>query len=180
MRNRLFFFGDYQRTVDNSGYVVRATVPTMAMRNGDFSAVAQRIYDPFTGNVDGTGRVAFANNQIPQERISAITRRLLAFLPEPNFAATLGQNNFVQAQTREKTTDGFDAKVSHTLNERDQMSYRVSYMRPVVFDPGPLRHLRGTRQRRLRRDRHQHQQQHGDQLDPGLQLRQRCSTCAAA
>ena len=136
VRNRLFFFGDYQRTVDNSGYVVRATVPTMAMRNGDFSAVAQRIYDPFTGNVDGTGRVAFANNQIPQERISAITRRLLAFLPEPNFAATLGQNNFVQAQTREKTTDGFDAKVSHTLNERDQMSYRVSYMRPVVFDPG--------------------------------------------
>ena len=136
VRNRLFFFGDYQRTLDNSGYVVRATVPTMAMRNGDFSAVAQRIYDPFTGNVDGTGRVAFANNQIPQERISAITRRLLAFLPEPNFPAPLGQNNFVQAQTREKTTDGFDAKVSHTLNERDQMSYRVSYMRPVVFDPG--------------------------------------------
>ena len=58
--------------------------PTMAMRNGDFSAVAQRIYDPFTGNVDGTGRVAFANNQIPQERISPIARRLLAFIPEPN------------------------------------------------------------------------------------------------
>ena len=42
VRSKLFFFGDYQRTIDNLGYVVRATVPTMAMRNGDFSAVAQR------------------------------------------------------------------------------------------------------------------------------------------
>ena len=58
VRNRVFFFGDYQRTVDNNGYVVRAIVPTMAMRNGDFSAVAQRIYDPTTGNTDGTGPYA--------------------------------------------------------------------------------------------------------------------------
>ena len=46
MRSKLFFFGDYQRTIDNLGYVVRAVVPTLAMRNGDFSAVANGIYDP--------------------------------------------------------------------------------------------------------------------------------------
>ena len=51
MRNKFFFFGDYQRTIDNLGYVVRATIPTMAMRNGDFSAVANGIYDPLTGAV---------------------------------------------------------------------------------------------------------------------------------
>ncbi len=60
VRNKLFFFGDYQRTVDNLGYVVRATIPTLAMRNGDFSAVANGIYDPLTGAVNGTGRTAFA------------------------------------------------------------------------------------------------------------------------
>ena len=136
VRNRLFFFGDYQRTVDNLGYVVRATVPTMAMRNGDFSAVPSRIYDPLTGNPDGTGRTAFANNQIPAERISPIARRLLGFLPEPNLAAPLGQNNYQKAQTREKTTDGFDAKVNFTATQKDQMSARLSFMRPVVFDPG--------------------------------------------
>jgi TonB dependent receptor len=135
--NKVFFFGDYQRTIDNSGYVVRATVPTPAMRSGDFSAVAQRIYDPFTGNLNGTERVPFANNQIPQNRISPIARELMAFIPLPNVAdATLGQQNYVKAQTREKTTDGFDVKINHTLNDRDQMSYRASFMRPVVFDPG--------------------------------------------
>jgi hypothetical protein len=137
VRGKLFFFGDYQRTLDNFGYVVRATLPTMAMRNGDFGAVSQRIYDPLTGDIGGTNRVAFANNQIPQDRISPIARKLLAFLPEPNIpGAPLGQNNYLKAQTREKTTDGFDAKVNYTLNQKDQMSYRISYMRPVVFDPG--------------------------------------------
>jgi Carboxypeptidase regulatory-like domain/TonB dependent receptor len=136
IHNKLFFFGDYQRTIDNNGYVVRATVPTEAMRNGDFSAVSQHIYDPTTGDINGNNRVPFDNNQIPSERISAISKKLLAFIPLPNLAATLGQNNYVKAQTREKTTDGFDVKVSHTMNQKDQMSYRLSFMRPVVFDPG--------------------------------------------
>jgi hypothetical protein len=136
MKNRLFFFGDYQRTIDNAGYVVRTIVPTQAMRNGDFSAVAQHIYDPTTGDASGNNRTPFDNNLILPQRISAIAQQLMKFIPLPNLAAPLGQNNFVQAQTRQKTTDGFDAKVNYTLNDRDQMSARLSFMRPVVFDPG--------------------------------------------
>ncbi len=137
IRNKLFFFGDYQHTLDNAGYVVRATVPTMRMRNGDFGEVNTRIYDPLTGDVSGANRVAFANNQIPQDRISPIARRLLQFIPEPNIpGAPLGQNNYQKAQTREKTTDGFDAKINYTMNQKDSLSYRLSFMRPVVFDPG--------------------------------------------
>ena len=137
VRSKLFFFGDYQRTIDNLGYAVRATVPTVRMRNGDFGEVSTRIYDPLTGDVSGNGRTAFANNQIPQSRISPIARSLLAFIPEPNIpGAALGQNNYQKAQTREKTTDGFDAKVNYSINEKDQASFRVSFMRPVVFDPG--------------------------------------------
>jgi len=136
VKNKFFFFGDYQRTIDNSGYVVRTIVPTVAMRNGDFSAVAQHIYDPTTGDVGGNNRAQFAGNVIPADRISAISRKLLSFVPLPNIDAPLGQNNFAQAQTREKTTDSFDAKLNYTLSARDQMSYRVSFMRPVVFDPG--------------------------------------------
>ena len=137
IKNKLFFFGDYQRTVDNNGYIVRATVPTVLMRQGNFSEFTNGIYDPLTGAINGTGRTAFANNIIPAGRISPVAQRLLALIPLPNIPdARLGQNNFTKAQVREKTTDGFDVKVNHTLNQRDQMSYRVSFMRPVVFDPG--------------------------------------------
>ena len=139
IRNKFFFFGDYQRTLDNFGYVVRATVPTMAMRNGDFSAVTQRIYDPFTGDVGGNNRVPFPGNIVPANRISPIAQKLIGFIPEPNIAgAPLGQNNYQKAQTREKTTDGFDMKFNISAGAKDQLSYRVSFMRPVVYDPGPF------------------------------------------
>jgi hypothetical protein len=136
MKNKLFFFGDYQRTIDNLGYIVRTVVPTVAMRNGDFSAVTQHIYDPTSGNLDGSGRTPFDGNIIPANRISPIAQNLLKFVPLPNIAgAALGQVNFQQAQVRKKTTDGFDTKVNYTMSPKDQVSARLSFMRPVVFDP---------------------------------------------
>ena len=66
-RNKLFFFGDFVRTSDDSGRLTRGHVPEAAFRNGDFSAAPTRIYDPATGNADGSGRTQFANNQIPAE-----------------------------------------------------------------------------------------------------------------
>src|SRR4029450_2438745 len=138
-RNKIFFFGDYQRTIDNNGYVVRAIVPTLAMRQGHSRAVPQRIYDPLTGDVGGNGRVPFPGNIVPANRISPIAQRLIRFIPEPNIAgAPLGQDNYQKAQTREKTTDGFDSKINISAGAKDQISYRVSFMRPVVFDPGPF------------------------------------------
>jgi hypothetical protein len=116
----------------------------MAMRNGDFSAVSSGIYDPATGALNGSGRTAFTNNRIPQNRISPIAQRLLAYIPEPNIAgAPFGQNNFQKAQVREKTTDAFDTKINLTLSEKDQIAYRVSFQRPVVFDPGPYGEVGG-------------------------------------
>jgi hypothetical protein len=136
IHNKLFFFGDYQRTIDNLGYVIRTLVPTLAMRNGDFSAFSQHIYDPLTGDSNGNNRVPFDNNIIPANRISPIAKALIALMPAPNLNAALGQNNFQKAQTRDKTTDGFDTKVTYTAGPKDQMSGRLSFMRPVVFDPG--------------------------------------------
>src|SRR5687767_10181632 len=137
VRNKLFFFGAYQRTVDNNGYIIRATVPTALMRQGNFTEFSNGIYDPTTGAINGTGRTAFNGNIIPATRISPIAQRLLAFIPMPNIeGARVGQANFTRAMVRERTTDGIDAKVNHTLNQRDQLSYRLNFMRPVVFDDG--------------------------------------------
>src|SRR5688572_30600890 len=137
VRNKLFFFGAYQRTVDNSGYIVRATVPTALMRQGNFTEFTNGIYDPTTGAINGTGRTAFAGNVIPANRISPIAQKLIGFIPMPNIAgAPVGQVNFTKPMVRERTTDGIDAKVNHTVNQRDQLSYRFNFMRPVVYDDG--------------------------------------------
>ena len=101
-RNKLFFFGDYVRTNDDSGRLTQGHVPEAAFRNGDFSAAPTRIYDPSTGNADGSGRTQFANNQIPADRINPIARELIEPIPVPNIpGAAVGATNFEKPYVRE-------------------------------------------------------------------------------
>jgi Carboxypeptidase regulatory-like domain len=132
-RNRTFFFGDYQGTRDHRGDVTRVTIPTMAFRAGDLSASTTTIYDPTTGNPDGTGRQAFADRIIPSNRISPIAQRLLAFIPPPTFPGL--STNLEKATTRVKNTDSFDVKVDHQFTPKDNASMRYSFQEPRVFDP---------------------------------------------
>ena len=62
VKSKLFFFGDYQRTIDNAGYVVRPRRRRCGCGRVT-SARSRAIYDPLTGR-ERHGR-AFANNIIP-------------------------------------------------------------------------------------------------------------------
>src|ERR1700674_2926171 len=68
-KNKLFFFADYLLVKDHQANANRVSIPTMAFRSGDLTAVknsaackppapptACNIYNPFSGNPDGTGR----------------------------------------------------------------------------------------------------------------------------
>jgi hypothetical protein len=137
-RNQTFFFGDFLQVKDRRGDGFIVSVPVQAFRAGDFSSQVSRavIYDPATGNRDtGAGRQPFANNQIPDSRISPITKKLLAMVPGPNLGSGI-TNNYASSTTRKKDSDSFDAKVDHQQTEKDRFSARYSYQRPVVTDPG--------------------------------------------
>ena len=49
VKGRTFFFLSYEGIRENQGLPVNLTVPSAAMKHGDFSAVRNRIYDPLTG-----------------------------------------------------------------------------------------------------------------------------------
>jgi outer membrane receptor protein involved in Fe transport len=146
-KDKLFFFSDYQHTIDHAGRTQRATIPPLAFRNGDFSSASTTIYDPMTGNLDGTGRLAFPNNNInqsydprtgtwsPANRISPIAAAILAKIPAPNVAAAVGQTNFQQDYVRDRFNDSFDTKVNFQMTDKDQISARVSFLRPRQTDP---------------------------------------------
>jgi hypothetical protein len=136
IRNKLFFFGDYVRTIDDSGRITRADLPEAAFRNGDFSAAPTLIYDPATGNPDGTGRTPFPGNQIPADRISPIARRILDNIPLPNLSGIpVGGTNFEQPYVREKRTNQFDVKITNQMTDGDNLSVRYSYQNPTTYDP---------------------------------------------
>ncbi len=81
-KNKLFWFMDYEGTKNNLFAAdPNLTLPTAAMRTGDFSATGTTIYDPLTGNPNGTGRSPFPGNMIPSNRIASASATLTALLP---------------------------------------------------------------------------------------------------
>jgi carboxypeptidase family protein len=135
-RGKLFFFGDFVRTNDDSGRLTRGHVPEPAFRNGDFSAAPTRIYDPATGNADGSGRTQFAGNQIPASRISPIARRLIDQIPLPNIpGAGVGAINYEKPYVRERRTSQGDLKITYQLAQNDLVSFRYSAQNATTYDP---------------------------------------------
>ncbi|PYV40175.1 MAG: hypothetical protein DMG09_07390 [Acidobacteria bacterium] len=140
-KNKLFFFGDYQGTRRRTGASLLTTVPTDAVRNGDFSAFNVPIFDPLTGNANGEGRTQFAGNVIPSNRISPQARNLLNLLPSPNAGASGALNNNFTASGSEKfDSDQFSAKVDHYLSDAWKYFVRYTYadfdkLSPPAFGP---------------------------------------------
>jgi hypothetical protein len=79
-KDKLFFFGGYQRTSLRSDPVQNtAFVPTPAMTQGDFSASPVRLKDPR----DPTGQTFFSNNQIPVSLLSPVAQNIVKTFPTP-------------------------------------------------------------------------------------------------
>jgi Carboxypeptidase regulatory-like domain len=136
-KNRTFIFGDFLEIKDRRGDGYIITVPGADFRAGNFSSQPKYVvYDPASGNLDtGAGRTPFANNQVPDSRVSPITKKLLSYVPLPNLGSGL-TNNYAGQTTRKKDSDSFDVKVDHAQTDKDRFSIRYSFQRPVVTDPG--------------------------------------------
>lgn len=159
-KNKLFFFGDYLRVTDHEANTNTITIPTMAVRTGDLSASSTIIYNPFSGNPDGTGRqqivassapgvtvpgrngpvdafnpactnAAGCPNIIPLAMIDPISTKLLAFIPAPTAAGN--SNNYFALLPFHKDTDFVDAKIDANLTDKDRLSGRFSYQRPSIL-----------------------------------------------
>jgi len=113
-KDKLFFFADYQGMRNNLSTSSLYTSPIAPFRIGDFSSVANTnpIYDPATGNPDGTGRTQFSCNGVLNvicpNRISPATTNLLALLPAPT-NPDVADNNFTISRPgifNQNQTDG--------------------------------------------------------------------------
>jgi hypothetical protein len=128
VRNKLFYFASFEGYSENDNAAMFATVPTAAMRVGDMSASPTPVYDPTTGNADGTNRTAFPGNIIPASEISPIAQKLIALIPSPTFPNLLANNYFdAGAFTNNRHTG--DGKIDWNINHKLYMFARVGIMR---------------------------------------------------
>jgi hypothetical protein len=122
-KNKLFYFVSYEGTYVRQNTGLFSEVPTAAMKTGDLSKSPTPIYDPTTGNANGTGRTAFPGNIIPQSRIDTGIQALLALneWPNPDTVGTgaygLSRNYFSQG-TSGQNRNQFDTKLTWDPSEK--------------------------------------------------------------
>jgi outer membrane receptor protein involved in Fe transport len=132
IKNRTFFFADYERYHQERGQTFVSTVPTAAMRRGDFSELLARgiaIYDPLT-----SPRTPFPGNVIPSNRIDPIAQRFFNLYPTPTTGA-LG-SNFTTSVNREQTSDTFDVRLDHRFTDTRSLYARYSDNGVETLVPG--------------------------------------------
>ncbi|MGE0131550.1 MAG: carboxypeptidase regulatory-like domain-containing protein [Blastocatellales bacterium] len=135
-RDHSFFFFSYQGTRIRRSNTAVVTVPTPDQKRGIFGGV--NIYDP-TNVVNGV-RAQFANNTIPEARMDAVGKRIVALYPDPNQPGAI--NNYASNRRETDDADQYDARGDHTFNDRDKVfarysrSDRESVRSPIFAAPG--------------------------------------------
>lgn len=132
IRNRTFFFADYERYHQERGQTFVSTVPTAAMRGGDFSELLARgiqIYDPLT-----SPRTPFPGNIIPANRIDPVALRFLNLYPTPSAPGLA--SNFTTTVNREQTSDTFDVRLDHRFTDSRNLYLRYSDNAVETLVPG--------------------------------------------
>jgi len=122
IKDKFFYFGDYQGTRSKIGGSRLLTVPTDAARTGDLSAYGVNIFDPLTGT-------QFQGNKIPNGRLSQQALNLLKLIPSPNATGSDNgtRNNYVAAGSEIFNNDTFDVRIDNRLSSKFNFFGRYSF-----------------------------------------------------
>ena len=134
-RNKTFFFVDYEGFRRNSQQLLTLTVPTLAMRQGDFSGLPVKIYDPQTTTASGSSytRTQFEGNKIPSNRFDPVTAKLVNAYPAPQTSGIV--NNYVSNMVQLQNWDQGDVRVDHQFTSSDTFFARYSIQHTNTIVP---------------------------------------------
>src|ERR1043165_8784534 len=141
VRDRTFFFVDYQGQRQGIGRTAISTVPTLLQRQGVFSeAIAGRVpsvYDPSTTAAGTLARSPFPGNAIPADRIDPVASALLQCYPLPTSAGTA--NNYRRTAIERDDQDQWDARLDHGwATGRDSAFVRFTQFNDRFLPVAPL------------------------------------------
>jgi hypothetical protein len=125
-RNKTFFFAYYEGLRQGTPAPLTTTMPTTAEKSGNFSAISQVLYNPFTTvqTASGFSRTPFPGNQIPANLISRVAAKLLAYYPAPTNSALT--NNFSASASASATSDEYGIRLDHNVTDNLRLFARWS------------------------------------------------------
>src|SRR5436309_8339416 len=115
-KDKLFYFASYEGTGYSESVTQVVQVPTLAMKQGNLGASPTPIFDPQTGNANGTGRTAFPNNIIPTARIDPGVQNFInlgKWAPNQTGTGAFGlSRNYVTSAPNYQWRRQYDSKLS--------------------------------------------------------------------
>ena len=132
-KDKSFFFFAYERYSLRQFTNENTSVPTIAMRSGDFSqlfnsnGILQTIYDPATTDPVTHQRMAFDHNQIPASRESPLAKDLYAISPLPTSADDpLVHTNYIAPNIDDQTVPNITFRLDHAFSESSKIYLRFT------------------------------------------------------
>lgn len=140
IKDRTFFFGDYEGFRQIQKNLVFSTIPTLAQRQGILNIttvvngqpVIQPIRNPITG-------VIYTDGRVPLSDITPFARKVLNDLPVPTTSGA--SNNYQELVLNQNFNDKYNFRIDHNINEQMNIFGRWSYRKSNAFEgpniPGP-------------------------------------------
>jgi len=149
IKNKMFFYFNYDKIINNSVSYPFRTFPTVAEKAGNFSdPIFPTLYDPATLNAQGQ-RTPFPGNIIPPNRIDPVAAKLQAYFPNPNLPGfannwqgpIVAPNPFVRFFGRLDYNVTDSNRITGSVTERDNPGHTFSPVCPLNCYAGDVASL---------------------------------------
>lgn len=130
VKNKLFFFGDWESMHSRKSNTLHALVPTPAQLSGNLAGLPSSkgaIIDPSSG-------LPFPGNTIPSNRISSVTSKFIQYPPVPN--TNVPGTNFVTQKSTNRDDLQYGIRVDYQISESDSVFGRYTNYDSTLYQPG--------------------------------------------
>ena len=139
LKNRTFFFMDYEGYRSRQGESETMTIPTTLQRRGVFTEInpanglsQNLVYSP-------TNHALYPNNTVPVSEQSPAAINVTKLWPAPNLFAANGQqlmnNNFYAENSQSHDVDNGDVRIDHRMSNNNQFFARYSILQTTITIP---------------------------------------------
>jgi hypothetical protein len=147
IKDKTFFFGDFQGFSSRRAQTNASTVPTPLMKQGNFTELASPLSDSPVAGQTGcvVGNVIQTTSSSDQTCLDPVAMNLVALFPDPNVPSLTalqgtpgswtGANNYLYPAPVPDDVYSTDGRIDHTLNEKNRLFGSYSYYRVSRQDP---------------------------------------------
>lgn len=120
VKDKTFFFGNYEGRRRVTGVILQGLVPTEAMKQGDFNGSGRTVRDPLNNNNP------FPGNVIPRQRFDRIANEMIQYFPSANFIGVRPGVNFLLTPSDSERRDQFTGRIDHRFTDKSTLFGRYT------------------------------------------------------